>query len=54
MLRRVLKDADTKTRLIAFNTQVRPVLEYWCPVWDPFFTKGTELELDLFLVLKDL
>ena len=37
MLRRVLKDADTKTRLIAFNTLVRPVLEYGCPVWDPFF-----------------
>ena len=39
MLRRVLKDADTKTRLIAFNTLVRPVLEYGCPVWDLFLKK---------------
>ena len=37
MLRRVFKDADTKTRLIAFNTLVWPVLEYGCPVWDTFF-----------------
>ena len=37
VLRRVLK--DTKTKLIAFNTLVRPVLEYGCPVWDPFLKK---------------
>ena len=40
MLRIVLKDADTKTRLIVFiNTLVRPVLEYGCPVWDLFLKK---------------
>lgn len=39
MLRRVLKDGDTKTRMIAFNTLVRPILEYGCPVWDPYFKK---------------
>ena len=27
-LRRVLKDVNTKTKLVAFNTLVRPILEY--------------------------
>ena len=43
MLERVLKDEETKTRLIAFNTLFRPVLEYWCPVWDPFLKKDIKV-----------
>ena len=60
MLRKVLKDADTKTRLIAYNTLVRPVLKYRCFVWDPFLKKNIKVLqkvqklFDLFLVLKDL
>ena len=36
MLRRVLKDADTQTRKIAFITLIRPVLEYGCMIFDPY------------------
>jgi hypothetical protein len=39
MLKRVLKTADTKTRQVAYNTIVRPVLEYGCQVWDPYLKK---------------
>jgi hypothetical protein len=39
MLSRVLKTADTKTRQVAYNTLVRPVLEYGCQVWDPYLKK---------------
>ena len=39
MLRRVLKQADTKTRQIAYFSLVRPLLEYGCTVWDPFLKK---------------
>jgi hypothetical protein len=39
MLARVLKSADTKTRMVAYNTLVRPVLEYGCQVWDPYLKK---------------
>ena len=35
MLARVLKIADTKTRKVAYETLVRPVLEYECEVRDP-------------------
>jgi len=36
MLGRVLKFADTKTRLVAYKTLVRSNLEYACQVWDPY------------------
>ena len=39
MLRRVLKTADTKTRQVAYNTLVRPVLDYGCEVWDRYTKK---------------
>ena len=39
LLRRVLKSADSRTRQQAYNTIVRPILEYGCPVWDPCLTK---------------
>lgn len=39
MLRRVLKDADTKTRQVAFLSLVRPVLEFGCLVWDPYLKR---------------
>jgi len=39
MLQRVLKTADTKTRLVAYNTLVKPILEYGCQVWDPYLKK---------------
>lgn len=31
--------ADTKTRCIAYDTLIRPFLEYGCEVWDPFTNK---------------
>ena len=40
MLRRVLKTADTKTQQVAYNTLVRPVLEYGCEVGDPYTKKN--------------
>ena len=42
MLSRVLKMADTRTRQLAYNTLVRPILEFGCQVWDqgPIFKKG--------------
>ena len=39
MLSRVLKSADTKTRLVAYKTLVRSNLEYACQVWDPHLKK---------------
>ena len=42
MLRRVLKTADTKTRQVAYNTLVRPVLKYGCEVWDPYTKKNID------------
>ena len=39
LLRRALKSADSRTRQQAYNTIVRPILEYGCPVWDPCLTK---------------
>ena len=39
MLSRVIKTADTKTRQMAYNTLIRPVLEYGCQVWDPYLSK---------------
>ena len=33
----------TQKKLIAFNTLVRPVLEYECPVWDPFLKKDIKI-----------
>ena len=35
MLRRCLNGASSKTQLLAFNTVVRPILEYACQVWSP-------------------
>ena len=35
LIKRCLFDASTKTKLLAFNTIVRPVLEYACQVWSP-------------------
>lgn len=35
MIRRCLHGAPTKTCMTAFNTVVRPVLEYACQVWSP-------------------
>ena len=35
MLARVLISADTKTRKVAYEILVRPVLEYECEFWDP-------------------
>ena len=40
MLKRVLKTADRKTRKIAYETLVRPVLEYGSQVWDPYKKKN--------------
>ena len=37
LLRRALKSADSRTRQQAYNTIVRPILEYGCP--DPCLTK---------------
>ena len=39
MLSRVLKTADTKTRLFAYKTLVRSTFEYACQVWDPHLKK---------------
>ena len=36
MLARVLRTADTKTRKVAYETLIRPGLEYGCQVWDPY------------------
>ena len=35
MLMRSLREARAKTKLIAFNAIVRPILEYATPVWSP-------------------
>ena len=39
LLRRALKSADSKVRQQAYNTIVKPILEYGCPVWDPYLAK---------------
>ena len=39
MLSRVLNTADTKTRLVAYNTLVRSNHEYACQVCDPHLKK---------------
>lgn len=39
MLWRVLKTADTRTRQLAYNALVRPILEYGCSAWDPYLAK---------------
>jgi len=39
MLNRVLKTADTKTRLVAYKSLLRPILEYASQVWDPYLKK---------------
>jgi len=46
MLSRVLKTADTKTRKVAYETLVWPVLEYGCQVWDPHMKKDIEDKLE--------
>lgn len=43
MLKRVLKTADTKTRLVAYTTLIRPILEYGCEVWDPYTKKHIQM-----------
>jgi hypothetical protein len=35
MVKRHLKQAPKKTKLIAFKTMVKPILEYACQVWSP-------------------
>ena len=40
MLSRVLKHADTKTKLITYKTLVRLNLECACQVWDPYLKKN--------------
>ena len=35
MIRRCLQEANIKTKLLAFNTVVRPILEYATQVWSP-------------------
>ena len=40
MLYRVLKDADTKTKKMAYCTLVRPILEYGCAAWDPYLLRN--------------
>ena len=42
MLSRVLKMADTQTRQLAYNTLVRPILEFDCQVWDPYLRKDVK------------
>ena len=42
MLSRVLKMADTRTRQLAYNTLVRPILEFGCQVWDPYLRKDVK------------
>ena len=39
LLRRNLKNAPTETKTLAYNTLVRPNLEYCASVWDPHTTK---------------
>ena len=39
MWSRVLQMADTQTRQLAYNTLVRPILEFRCPVCDPYLRK---------------
>ena len=43
MLCRVLRDADTKPNLVAFNTLIHPFLEYGCLVLDPFLHKDIKI-----------
>ena len=53
MIRRVLRDADLKTRMIAYTSLVRPGLEYGCAVWDPYFKNDiTVLERTQNLALR--
>lgn len=35
-LRRSLKSANTETKLLAYKTIIRPVLEYACEIWGPY------------------
>lgn len=32
----------TEVKLIAYKSLCRPILEYVCEVWDPYFTRHTE------------
>ena len=45
MIRRCLFNASSKTKMLAFNTVVRPVLEYASQVWSPH-TKGLQDKLE--------
>lgn len=36
LLKRSLHEAPPRTKEIAFNAVVRPILEYACPVWSPY------------------
>lgn len=38
-LRHKLKNAPTQIKLLAYNTFIRPRLEYACVAWDPYFKK---------------
>ena len=35
LIKRGLKEAPTKTKLVAYKTMVMPILEYACQVWSP-------------------
>ena len=45
MLQRSLRGASSKTKILAFNTVVRPLLDYASPVWSPY-NKGPSYEID--------
>ena len=36
ILKRCLSEASPRTKMIAFNTTARPILEYATPVWSPY------------------
>ena len=43
MFRGALRTADTKTKLLAFDILIHPILEYVCPVWNPFLNKDIKI-----------
>ena len=44
-LKRNIKTKQSKVREMAYNTLVRPQLEYASPIWDPY-TKGKILQIE--------
>ena len=39
-IRRTFRPKDPVAIKTAFNALVRPILEYACPVWNPYLVKG--------------